>query len=647
MSTVYRLTLLFCFALVLNADDDSGIKFKGTIQALPASAGFVGNWTVAGRTIIVTNSTKLESNDAPFGIGTCVEVKGQQTGSAVQATKIETKDREDCTQATSDFTFFGNLERLPMNGMMGDWLVSGRMVQVNSATVIDQHRGPATLGSCLEITGAPGFTNAILATRIEVTSGNGGCRSGSETMDVDFRGVVQSMNTNTWTVSGRNLLITSATQILPNGRRTEIGDCVNVSGFLRSDGMVTASRVQRLGGGACREFSGPPVEPAYVGLVQQLPATGLIGDWRVGTQTVRVSNQTAIDTDRGPVGVGTCVEARGQFSGAVLLANRIETQDPARCARDSGRFELTGIIETVPSGGRSGNWTISGRIVTANDSTVFDTSRGALIVGACVEAEGLLGQGNALLATRIQVASASGVCLAPGGIVNAGSLSSLGVSPGLIISLFGFNIGPATQLPFQVTGGMVPSQLGRTRVLFDGVPATMLFVSQSQVNAIVPCSVAGRTQTVVQIESNGAWSNPITIPVSLATPSLFTISGAGTGPGAILNQNYQLNQPSTPAARNSVVILYGTGFGQTNPSCTDGTVTPVLGPLPRPVQQVTLTIGGRPATVQYVGAAPGLVTGVIQLNAVVPGDVTPGPNVPVVVTVGGRNSQSGVTMAVQ
>ena len=58
-------------------------------------------------------------------------------------------------------------------------------------------------------------------------------------------------------------------------------------------------------------------------------------------------------------------------------------------------------------------------------------------------------------------------------------------------------------------------------------------------------------------------------------------------------------------------------------------------------------IGGREATVTYAGGAPGLVLGVVQVNVVVPGGVPPGNSVPVVMTVGGEASQSGVTLAIQ
>jgi uncharacterized protein (TIGR03437 family) len=68
--------------------------------------------------------------------------------------------------------------------------------------------------------------------------------------------------------------------------------------------------------------------------------------------------------------------------------------------------------------------------------------------------------------------------------------------------------------------------------------------------------------------------------------------------------------------------------------------------LPLPVlQPVTVTIGGKPASTNYAGGAPGIVQGVMQINAQIPSGL-PAGNAAVVVTVGTTQSQPGVTVAV-
>ena len=48
----------------------------------------------------------------------------------------------------------------------------------------------------------------------------------------------------------------------------------------------------------------------------------------------------------------------------------------------------------------------------------------------------------------------------------------------------------------------------------------------------------------------------------------------------------------------------------------------------------------------YSGAAPGSVEGLTQIDVVIPSTVTPGPTVPMVVTIGGVSSQTGITVSV-
>ena len=93
------------------------------------------------------------------------------------------------------------------------------------------------------------------------------------------------------------------------------------------------------------------------------------------------------------------------------------------------------------------------------------------------------------------------------------------------------------------------------------------------------------------------------------------------------------------------MVLYATGEGQTVPDGVDGLLTGTT--LRRPALPVSVTIGGQPAEVLYAGSAPGLVSGVLQVNARIPAGVTTGPAIPVVVTVGGASSQAGVTLAVR
>src|SRR5260370_8733750 len=123
---------------------------------------------------------------------------------------------------------------------------------------------------------------------------------------------------------------------------------------------------------------------------------------------------------------------------------------------------------------------------------------------------------------------------------------------------------------------------------------------------------------------------------------MFALRGIGVSQGAIVNQNQSVNSSANPANKGSIVSLFATGAGQTIPPGVDG--KPASAPLPTPVAPVSVKIGGLDAEVLYAGAAPTLVSGVLQVNVRVPAGA-PSGNVPVVITMGATISQAGVTFA--
>jgi len=217
------------------------------------------------------------------------------------------------------------------------------------------------------------------------------------------------------------------------------------------------------------------------------------------------------------------------------------------------------------------------------------------------------------------------------------------VSPGEVVALFGANIGPITGLSASVTGGSFPGTLGGVQVLFDNMAAPLLYVSATQVNAVAPFGINASTK--VQILYQGAASNVLTLPVQAATPGILTLDRSGSGGGAILNQDLSVNTPANPAAAGSAVVIYCVGGGVTNPPSTDGAVMGV--PAPVLAQAATVTIAGTNAKVFYNGAVSYSIAGLTQINAIVPPGLTVHGQQPVVVSIGGVQSPSGVTVAIQ
>jgi len=221
------------------------------------------------------------------------------------------------------------------------------------------------------------------------------------------------------------------------------------------------------------------------------------------------------------------------------------------------------------------------------------------------------------------------------------------VSAGEAVVFFGERFGPPSLATLALNpDGSVATVLGETRVLFDNTPAPMIYAVNRQVAAFAPFGIAARISTRVEIEYRGVRSPPITLIVSPAVPGLFTADSTGTGQGAIFNQDGSFNNAQNPAAPGDIVVFFGTGGGQTNPPGRDGRIAGAGAAVGQFVGAVTASIGNEPAEVVYGGPAPGLVEGVIQVNARISSNAPDG-NLPAAIAVGGRSSQFGVTVAVR
>jgi uncharacterized protein (TIGR03437 family) len=229
-------------------------------------------------------------------------------------------------------------------------------------------------------------------------------------------------------------------------------------------------------------------------------------------------------------------------------------------------------------------------------------------------------------------------------VLHGATFAATPIAPGQIVSITGTGLGPATGVSARPSAaGAIESRLADIRVLFDGVPAPLLYVRNDQINAIVPYALHGRVSARVQVEAGTSFSIPVEAKVVDVAPGIFTIN-SGRGQAAALNSDLTVNSLANPAPRGTWIVVFGSGEGQTDPPGQDGRI--ILTDLRRPLGQVSARIGGRPAEIAYFGSAPALVSGVFQANLRIPEDIPPGP-VPVEIQVGGVATQSGVTVVVR
>ena len=253
---------------------------------------------------------------------------------------------------------------------------------------------------------------------------------------------------------------------------------------------------------------------------------------------------------------------------------------------------------------------------------------------------------NSLTLLAIPPAANSGAQPTISAVMNAASLGKT-IAPGQMVVVRGARLGPATMTPQTLdANGMLNTTLDGVRILVGGIPAPIISASATECTALAPYFGLTTPKTRVQVEYEGVLSEPFEVTAAATAPGLFTADSSGKGQGVIFNDDgVTRNSPAAPAGVGSVVVLRGTGEGQTDPPGVDGRALEDI--LAKPLAAVSVTIGGLPATVESAGAAPGPTPGVFEIKARMSSNVQPGNQVPVRITVGSATSQDGVTLAVR
>ena len=444
----------------------------------------------------------------------------------------------------------------------------------------------------------------------------------------------------TWGFSGDNGPATSAQLDYPSGVAVDsagnfyIADTYNYRVRKVSNGVITT-----VAGGGSALGDGGPATSALLSLPYgvAVDSAGNLYIADAGANRIRKVSSGTISTVAGNGTIG--------FSGDGGAATSAQMYDPFGVAVDSTgdlfiadtgnarvREVQNGVISTIAGNGTPG---YSGDGGPAG-SAMLDYPSGVAVGPGVVYVSD---------ADNQRVRSLIPHPPSLGGIVNSASYAGGGVAPGEIVAIFGSGTGPGAPAGLQLTSGGVATNLAGVQVLFGGVASPLLYAQATQVNAVVPYEVAGKTSTQVQVVYGGQNSNALTVPVVAAAPGIFTLNESGSGAAVVLNQNGTLNSSGNPAAPGSVITLYATGEGQTSPAGIDGQLDP--SPPPQPVQSVTATIGGVSATVESASGIAGGIAGLLQVKLQVPAALAQNNAAPLLLTIGGTASQAAVTVSVQ
>jgi len=343
------LSALIPAGAALADDGDGGAEFVGIVQSLPATSGLIGDWQVGGKTVHVTNATRIKQEYGSVALGVTVEVKGtwQPDGSLI-AFSVEVKNGSGWNPSSQKVKFIATVTTLPSTGWVGDWTVNGNVngnayttvtVHVSTWTKISQEHGQITVGSFVKIEGLLQTDGSVNASDIEVVENRPTPGSTAE-----FYGRIEALPAagliGDWTVSNRVVHISATTRIEQKYGTVAIGAFVKIKGVTRADGTVDAQEIEVR---ANNPAPGPGPTPTpgnryikFYGVIQTLPAGGLIGDWTVSGIVVHVSNTTRIEQEYGAPMVNGRVEVKGTLrADGSVDAIKIETK---RASTTTGIF---------------------------------------------------------------------------------------------------------------------------------------------------------------------------------------------------------------------------------------------------------------------------------------------------------------------
>jgi uncharacterized protein (TIGR03437 family) len=233
-------------------------------------------------------------------------------------------------------------------------------------------------------------------------------------------------------------------------------------------------------------------------------------------------------------------------------------------------------------------------------------------------------------------------------VVNGASLQP-GIEAGSWVAILGSNLANTNTGQSwnagEIVNGNLPTSLDGVSVTVDGKPAFVAYVSPAQINVQAPSDATLGSVNVV-VSNNGAISAPATVQLQPAAPAFFQYPGTDYASASRLPGYTPVADPSAvpgavAAKPGDFVVLWGTGFGATNPAVAAGAL--VTG-APAAVTTPMVTIGGVAAQVVSTVLTAG-DAGLYQVTIRIPA-AAPAGAVAVQASVGGVQTANGVMIFV-
>jgi uncharacterized protein (TIGR03437 family) len=228
------------------------------------------------------------------------------------------------------------------------------------------------------------------------------------------------------------------------------------------------------------------------------------------------------------------------------------------------------------------------------------------------------------------------------GIVNTANYTLGPFAPNSVVTIFGSGLARSAQ-GVQLAPGAVqlPTEINYVRVYVSDSPAALFYVSDSQINFLMPSGLLPGKVTI-RVVTEGISGPEIAATLVDAAPAPFPMAGgyaiATHADGTLLNAD-------SPAHAGDIVVIYLTGLGRTSPNPTPGEIPHYAGQMVR-LSDLKVSLAGSavyPILIKYAGLTPGSA-GLYQINLALTGNLGTDPEIRVAVA--DQSSPAGLKLAV-
>ena len=240
------------------------------------------------------------------------------------------------------------------------------------------------------------------------------------------------------------------------------------------------------------------------------------------------------------------------------------------------------------------------------------------------------------------IARGAGPTYSAAGIVNTANYTSGPFAPNSIVSIFGSGMARSAQSAALAPGAtQLPVEINYVRVFVDDSPAALFYVSDGQINFLMPANLLPGTVTI-RVATEGISGPQISVPLATGAPALFPLSN---GYAIATHADGTLLTADSPAHPADTIVIYLTGLGYTSPN-------PAPAEIQQDARQITqmstlqVLLNGAavdPIYVKYAGLTPGSA-GLYQINLFLPANIGTDPEIRV--SVAAQSSPAGLKLPV-